>query len=197
MKRLQILFLALLAGCASSEPRPSSEISEKLEAFNIRSNFVHNFSVTDERTARSKQVELHQIDAKAAGGRELQVSIYKMPSPEKAESLKKEKVAQILSVYDSHIDPYFALLTKATVCPEEFQPQQEEKAGTRGSPRLFFLFANDRNTIGACTKKIASRRAAIALVVCESNFIQVERYTPIQEWSHTDQDDVRSIDCFR
>jgi len=197
MKKVQFLFLALLAGCASSEPRPSSEIAEKLEAFNIRSSFFHKFSVTDERTARSKQVELHQIDAEAAGGRELQVSIYKMPSPEKAESLKRDKTAQILSVYDSHIDPYFALLTKATVCPEEFQPQQEEEEGTGGSRRLFFLFANDRNTIGACTKNIASRRAAISLLACESNFIQVEVYAPIQEWGSTDQDDVRSIDCFR
>ena len=123
----------------------------------------------------------------------LNLKIVFTESAEQAERLLKDKEAQLYSVYEEHIDPYFAVVTKKTQCPEQYQIKKTKREGSNAS--VYSMFANDWDTLGACNQEMAKKHALRSFLICGSNFIQMDKFVPIQYWNDSDIIENESLTC--
>lgn len=162
--------MSLISACSSHGKRVG-------DAFEIPSSL----KVVRESKISVGAVTVTIKEAEGADRRFLRFSSYETKSDEIARQLLREKTAELSSVYDNHIDPYFAAITKGTSCPEKFQPRKQEVSKGSTTLYIYSMFATDRNAIGACSSDLASKRALIGFLVCGAYLFEIEQFSNINE----------------
>src|SRR5205814_2272389 len=103
--------------------------------------------------------------AKTQDGRVLRVQELQGGDSNQGDNFIQGKLFQLHSIYEPHRDPYFAALTKDTLCPEKFKLTSRKSVKTANfKAEVLSLYANDRLTYGACTEEQAAFRTFVALL---------------------------------
>ncbi len=166
-----------------------------LLASGFQVGFIQDYNVTNQAETSSGRVKVRVVQARHKQA-ELRISIYEFPTKQAAMESAKLNEAQLLSIYEARPESYFSMITRAINCPKKYLPQREEVVDASG-PAVFSLYANSRNTFGACTQNTATKRAAVATLVCKTNFIEIKKFAPAESWTKKDLDELRSLSCAR
>lgn len=81
---------------------------------------------------------------------------------EKLRARLAERVAEVRSLYEPFVDPYYPGVTGKIECPRVYRLVESR----RGSLVLFQYFANSRKVPGACTKDTIRFQVERAIVLC-------------------------------
>jgi hypothetical protein len=162
------LLCVSLCGCASQIVAPERLIPEQ------------NDFKGETQSSESGGLRFSFFEGRAADGRVLKISSQIGVSADSASVYIRDRAAQIESIYDPHPDPYFAIISKKTVCPKDYVPKIESGFATEKRIRRFFT--NDRLTYGACSQDLARYRADVDLIYCpDSQTLHiVERFRPLE-----------------
>lgn len=187
--------LFFLSACTHQGPKISSG-SPWLAGLGLSGQFAPDWKSVGRNEAKLGLVQLEVLELAGANGRSLVVHRYRMESAAAAQELQTQKLQEFKSVYDPRIDPYFAIVTKETRCPDRFLPLVEAAPKKASSLNLVSAFANERNTIGACTEDLAQKRYYFASLTCGATFTQFEEFIPLsQAPSREAPSELRSLDC--
>lgn len=138
------------------------------------------------------------ISSFADGPYEIQISRYLISDRYLRERIFSEKLAKLLSIYDSVRDPYFAVISKEIQCPMAYRPSLERFEDSRQGRHSFVrAYANDRNTWGACNSGDARKVALFHLISCQESIVQVEAFAPTGEVNSNIEQKIKSLQCFR
>lgn len=190
-----LIFLFLFTSCAHS-PATKNEDSSWLSTLGLRTHLAPSWKITRRHESQMGAGQLTVVELKNPNGLSLALRSYKMTSISAAQDMQAQKIALLSSVYDARIDPYFAVITKQTSCPNDFLPKTESVPKNGSNLLLVSAYANERNTIGACTEDLVRSRAYFAFLTCGPVFTQVEKFVPLPlADASADQVELRSIDC--
>lgn len=139
-------------------------------------------------------VQIRILNILLANGSELKITVTEVDSNELAVSLLKERVEKTLSIYDGHIDPYFAIITKKVSCPQEFMIQRMNDL-KHTTDFMFGMYANFQNSIGACTKDMAEKRAIVRYFTCRNRLVEIEKFVPLKVLGNKELEDMQSFNC--
>jgi hypothetical protein len=121
--------------------------------------------------------------------------LYQLASPAQAASLRERRIIEVLSVFKTEPEPYFAAISKSIQCPGEFQPKREVFGNGAATTVAVSAYGSERNTLGACTKSEAVKRATFIYLACGNNLLQMERFIPVGDGPANPGDWARQFGC--
>lgn len=187
--------LIFTAGCATTQgPANGNDISKNFYTWGLQANFATDYKVGRHSSTKLGQAKNFLFEASGPDGRLIRASLNEVSDENQASHLLAEELAKLRSIYEFHRDPYFAIISKSTSCPDQYQLSEEKFEGGRF---LLQAFANSRETLGACTESTAQHKALLLLLSCGKNFIKIESFIPKQNFNSSDVESIRSIQCVR
>jgi hypothetical protein len=184
--------MLLSLGCVSA-PKPMG-FKETVRAWGLQGAFPAHMELRGAiDSSGDGQLKVESLAAKAEGGRVLRIQKVSGATAGQSDAFVRRKAFQLRSIYEPQRDPYFAALSKDTVCPERFR--LERRKTSRSDREIYALFANERLTYGACNEEDASYRVFVALLKCPGNQFMVESFIPAKAASDEDAKALDSISC--
>jgi hypothetical protein len=173
-------------------------LPEALGGLGLRASFSDGYQVSERSEDTHSEIVVKNLSANTGDGRVVRVQELVGADAKQGDSFIQGKLFQLNSIYEPHRDPYFAVLTKDTVCPGKFKLTHRKSVKTaEGSIDVLALYANDRMTYGACTEEQAAFRAFVALVQCKGgkSLYVVESFVPVKLLSDVDARTIDTIRC--
>ncbi len=190
-KKFTIIALLMVSACASV---PDGKLTLPL---GIANRFGGGYVIAERTQTQNDGISVEYITAKAKDGRVIRVERLSSSSAADSEQFIKDRLAQIASIYEPQRSPYFAVLTKKTVCPDKYLPIRTDEKRDGTLLRTVMLYVNDRLTYGSCTEDTTAFRLIAGMMYCPGSkalFI-VESFVPVASFSETDAENVRSLQC--
>jgi hypothetical protein len=158
----------------------------------LKTDGFKDYKIGERATEKQGGVVVENLVANGPGGGVLRVERVGGVSAAEAKTAVSDRVFKLRSIYDPHEDPYFAALTKKTVCPAEFSLRLEE-----GPPVVALFFSNERLTYGACTREAARYRTFVSFMYCQrtKSLFTVESFIPTEKFTDADVTRARSLKC--
>ncbi len=178
--------LFLLGACVAPRKAETTLAVKRGEFLGLGAALTESYVVTSQEKTKDGGVTVESLIAHAVSGRIIHVEKLQGLKAGVAESLIRDRLALIDSIYDPHRDPYFSVLTTKTFCPRQFQPLKrvEQSAGKPIPIRV--LFANDRLTYGSCTQEQAAYRVIVAMLVCDHGAFIFENFVPAPNFAEAE-----------
>jgi hypothetical protein len=107
-----------------------------------------------------------EITADGPGGEQLHAE---RRSGERARLFFEDHSSELLSAYETFVDPYFPGITKAFGCPKKYKISST-KEGSGGKQKVFFAyFSHENRTAGACEATLVKYQTFSAALLCGSH----------------------------
>ena len=160
-----LCILTVSAAAAESKAAPVP-LAALLRSWGVKAAFPFDYRSAVRHEDPDETPRVETIDAKARNGRVLHVERLSDADASEGEGHIKDRLMQFQSLYDPNPDPYFAILTKKTVCQDKYRMAYRPKKENGTVLHFLELYANARRTYGACTGEMAFYRAAVAMIYC-------------------------------
>lgn len=173
-------------------------LSVLLRSWGVKAGFPHEYGITLRAEDPDETPGVEAVDAKAQNGRIIHVERLSGADAAQGEGAIKDRLVQFQSLYDPNPDPYFAILTKKTVCQDKYRMAYRPKKKNGTVLHFLELYANERRTYGACTGDMAFYRAAVAMIYCPRtrSAVILESFIPAAAFTKADSLAVESLQCF-
>lgn len=197
--RILILAALLPVAAAAAAPKAAPDaLSGLLSSWGVKAVFPQEYAIPSRAKDPDETPGVETLDAKARSGRLIHAERLTDADAAQGEGYIKDRLVQLQSLYDPNPDPYFAILTKKTVCQDKYRMIYRSRK-TNGTVLHFLeLYANERRTYGACTGELAFYRAAVAMIYCPKtrSAVIVESFIPSGAFTNGDARAVESLQCF-
>jgi len=188
--------LALSVAAPASEPEARPELlSARLRAWGVKAAFPAEYEVSPRDADPDEAPGVEAADAKAPGGRFLRLE--RLADAARGEAHIKDRLVQLQSLYDPRPEPYYAILTKKTVCQDKYQIVYRPRKNKGPVLHYLELYANERMIYGACTGDMAFYRAAVAMIYCprSRSAVILESFIPAAGFTQADFRALESLRC--
>ena len=197
MKRIWTLIAFTLLGCSSKIISPPSEFSMAAHRAGFSFQGDSMFELIKEEAGGEERYRIQYFVGRLSDDLKIEVDSHRTANENETNRLMKEQISKLLSIYDPHRDPYFAILTKNTSCPKEFQLEEVKNLKDSVKRSVFRGYTNERGTWGACTPDLAKQKAYSVFFVCEDRFIKVDFRSSNNFSNSKIEEMISSIQCFR
>ncbi len=188
-----IVYASWTRSNASSD---TSDVTRKLQTWGLHAAVPHWIALAEEQEDSYSELKSDRILGKGRGRKIRVRRIYEV-TDEQASRFMARWRAQIESVYAEKPSPYFAVVTKGIVCPEEFQPVYRQEITGDGRQLRVSLYTNDRLTLGACSRGLAKYRGELLFQFCKNTgaLFHIEYYIPVESINRQDREMLESVGC--
>ncbi|MDD5302401.1 MAG: hypothetical protein PHS14_04755 [Elusimicrobia bacterium] len=194
------MFVCLLpASAAAAERKAAPEpLAALLRSWGVKADLPFDYAIAFRDADPDATPRLEDVEAKARGGRIIHAERLSDADASQGEGHIKDRLVQLQSLYDPNPDPYFAILTKKTVCQDKYRMAYRPRKKNGTVLHFLELYANARRTYGACTGEMAFYRAAVAMIYCPRtrSAVILESFVPSAEYTPADARAVESLQCF-